>query len=161
MQFTKLIQLLSLAAAASAVSGMDSLSSPSLKHESRSERSPTLIVAYDTGYDDASRSLTAVACSDGPNGLITRYNWQTQGDIPSPYIGAADAIAGWNSPSCGTCWELSYSGKTINVLAIDHAGSGFNIALDAMNALTNGQAVALGRVEATSRQVDLSACGVA
>ncbi|KAI1483388.1 hypothetical protein K445DRAFT_318174 [Daldinia sp. EC12] len=137
MQFSKLIQLLSLAAASSAVT-----------------------VSYDTGYDDRSRSLTTVACSDGPNGLITRYGWQTQGNIPSTYIGAADAIAGWNSPSCGTCWELSYKGKTINVYAIDHAGAGFNIALDAMNALTNGQAVALGRVDATSRQVDVSACGI-
>ncbi|KAI8961811.1 Cerato-platanin [Daldinia sp. FL1419] len=137
MQFSKLVQFLSLAVASSAVT-----------------------VSYDTGYDDRSRSLTAVSCSDGPNGLITRYGWQTQGSIPSTYIGAADAIAGWNSPSCGTCWELSYQGKTINVYAIDHAAAGFNIALDAMNALTNGQAVALGRVDATSRQVDISACGV-
>ncbi|KAI0850727.1 Cerato-platanin [Daldinia vernicosa] len=137
MQFSKLIQLLSLAVASSATT-----------------------VSYDTGYDDGSRSLTVVSCSDGPNGLITRYGWQTQGNIPSTYIGAAEAIAGWNSPSCGTCWELSYNGKTINVYAIDHAAAGFNIALDAMNALTNGQAVALGRVEATSRQVDVSACGV-
>ncbi|KAI1658664.1 Cerato-platanin [Daldinia decipiens] len=137
MQFSKLVQFLSLAVASSAVT-----------------------VSYDTGYDDRSRSLTAVSCSDGANGLITRYGWQTQGNIPSTYIGAADAIAGWNSPSCGTCWELSYQGKTINVYAIDHAAAGFNIALDAMNALTNGQAVALGRVDATSRQVDVSACGV-
>jgi hypothetical protein len=36
-------------------------------------------VRYDAGYDDASRSMTAVACSDGTNGLITRYGWQTQG----------------------------------------------------------------------------------
>ncbi|KAI4866605.1 SnodProt1 [Hypoxylon rubiginosum] len=137
MQFTKLAQLLSLVAASSAVT-----------------------VSYDTGYDDDSRSLTTVSCSDGQYGLIPRYGWQTQGDIPAMYLGAADTIAGWNSPSCGTCYELSYNGKTINVYAIDHAGAGFNIALDAMNALTNGQAVALGRVDATSRQVDVSACGI-
>ncbi|KAI2470109.1 SnodProt1 [Annulohypoxylon bovei var. microspora] len=137
MQFSKLAQLLSFVAAASATT-----------------------VSYDTGYDDASRSLTVVSCSDGQNGLITRYGWQTQGAIPAPYIGGADSIAGWNSPSCGACYELSYNGKVINVLAIDHAASGFNIALDAMNALTNGQAVALGRVDATTRQVDVSACGI-
>ncbi|KAI0385058.1 Cerato-platanin [Hypomontagnella monticulosa] len=138
MQFSKLIQVLSLAAASSAVT-----------------------VSYDTGYDDASRSLTTVSCSDGPNGLMTKYGWQTQGQIPNfSFIGGADTIAGWNSASCGTCYELAYNGKTINVLAIDHAGAGFNIALNAMNALTNGQAVALGRVEATSRQVDLGACGI-
>ncbi|KAH8121386.1 hypothetical protein ACSS6W_004526 [Trichoderma asperelloides] len=118
-------------------------------------------VSYDTGYDDASRSLTAVSCSDGTNGLITRYHWQTQGQIPRfPYIGGAQAVAGWNSPNCGTCWKLTYSGKTIYVLAIDHAGAGFNIGLDAMNALTNGNAVALGRVSATASQVAVSNCGL-
>ncbi len=28
-------------------------------------------VSYDQGYDQASRSMTAVACSDGSNGIIT------------------------------------------------------------------------------------------
>ncbi|KAI8953346.1 EC5 protein [Xylaria longipes] len=118
-------------------------------------------VAYDQGYDDAGRSLTAVACSDGVNGLMTRYGWQTQGQIPRfPYIGAVAAVAGWNSAACGTCWQLKYNGRTINVLAVDHAGAGFNIALKAMNDLTNGQAVALGRVDATAVQVATSACGI-
>ncbi|PTB40952.1 uncharacterized protein TrAFT101_006103 [Trichoderma asperellum] len=118
-------------------------------------------VSYDTGYDDASRSLTVVSCSDGTNGLITRYHWQTQGQIPRfPYIGGAQAVAGWNSPNCGTCWKLTYSGKTIYVLAIDHTAAGFNIGLDAMNALTNGNAVALGRVSATASQVAVSNCGL-
>lgn len=105
--------------------------------------------------------MTAVSCSDGANGLITKYGWQTQGAIPKfPYIGAAEAVGGWNSPQCGTCWQLSYNGKSINVLAIDHAGAGFNIALDAMNALTNGQATALGRIDAQSVQVPISNCGL-
>ncbi|KAI1778946.1 SnodProt1 [Hypoxylon cercidicola] len=137
MQFSKLAQLLSLVAASSAIT-----------------------VSYDTGYDDKSRSLTSVACSDGQNGLITRYGWQTQGAIPAMYLGAADTISGWNSASCGTCYELSFNGRSVNVYAIDHVNAGFNIGLDAMNALTNGQAVALGRIEATSRQVDVSACGI-
>lgn len=38
-------------------------------------------------------------------------------------------------------------------MAIDHAASGFNIAQEAMDALTNNQAVALGRVEASVVQV--------
>lgn len=118
-------------------------------------------VSYDTGYDDAGRSLTAVSCSDGTNGLITRYGYQTQGAIPHfPHVGGAAQIAGWNSASCGTCWQLSYGGRTINVLAIDHAAAGFNIAQAAMNELTNGQAAALGRVEATAVQVAASDCGL-
>ncbi|KAL1872687.1 hypothetical protein Daus18300_004233 [Diaporthe australafricana] len=112
-------------------------------------------VSYDTGYDDAARSLTAVSCSDGANGLITRYGYQTQGAIPNfPHVGGAAAIAGWNSAS------LSYGGRTINVLAIDHAAAGFNLAQAAMNELTNGQAAALGRVEATAVQVAASDCGL-
>lgn len=138
MQFSQLLQLLSFTAAASAIT-----------------------VAYDTGYDDASRSMNDVACSDGEHGLITRYGWQTQGQVSKfPYIGAAQAVGGWNSEACGTCWQLSYGGRTINVLAIDKAGAGFNIALDAMNALTNGQAVQLGRVDAAATQVAASVCGL-
>ncbi|KAK1255330.1 hypothetical protein MKX08_009325 [Trichoderma sp. CBMAI-0020] len=118
-------------------------------------------VSYDTGYDDASRSLTVVSCSDGANGLITRYHWQTQGQIPRfPYIGGVQAVAGWNSPNCGTCWKLTYSGKTIYVLAVDHSAAGFNIGLDAMNALTNGNAVQYGRVDATASQVAVKNCGL-
>ncbi|KAF4124304.1 protein SnodProt1 precursor [Geosmithia morbida] len=118
-------------------------------------------VSYDVGYDDASRSLTAVSCSDGANGLISRYGWQTQGQVASfPFIGGVQAVAGWNSPSCGTCWSISYNGHTIHVLAVDHAASGFNIGLNAMNSLTNGLAEQLGRVEATATQVAVSECGL-
>ncbi|OJD37646.1 epl1 protein [Diplodia corticola] len=118
-------------------------------------------VSYDTGYDDASRSLTAVSCSDGTNGLITKYGWQTQGAITKfPYVGGSDTIAGWGSANCGKCYSLTYNGKTINVLAIDHAASGFNLAQAAMNDLTNNQAAQLGRIEATSAEVPLSNCGL-
>lgn len=57
-------------------------------------------VSYDTGYDNGARSLTAVSCSDGANGLITKYGWQTQKQVKKfPYIGGVQAVAGWNSPS--------------------------------------------------------------
>ncbi|KAK2012197.1 cerato-platanin [Colletotrichum eremochloae] len=138
MQLSGLVTFLSSVAAAAAIS-----------------------VSYDTGYDDGARSLTAVSCSDGTNGVMSKYGWQTQGQVAGfPHIGGADVIGGWNSPNCGTCWQLSYNGKSINVLAIDHAGSGFNIALGAMNELTNGQAAQLGRIEAQATQVGLNACGL-
>ncbi|KAK7749581.1 hypothetical protein SLS53_000157 [Cytospora paraplurivora] len=112
-------------------------------------------VSYDTGYDLSSRSLTVVSCSDGTNGLITKYGYQTQGDIPDfPYIGGADVIAGWNSAS------LTYGSNSIKVLAIDHAASGFNIGEDALNALTNNQAEALGRIDATATQLAVTECGL-
>jgi hypothetical protein len=119
-----------------------------------------ITVSYDTGYDDGSRSLASVACSDGSNGLLTK-GYSTQSSLPSfPRIGGASVIAGWNSASCGTCWSLTFNGNTINVLAVDHADQGFNIAQAAMDQLTGGQAVALGRVDASYAQVDASVCGL-
>lgn len=116
-------------------------------------------VSFDTVYDDPSVSLDEVACSDGPNGLLTK-GFTTFGSLPTKNIGGAAAVAGFNSPQCGSCWELTFNGTSINVLAIDHAGSGFNIAEGAMNALTNGQAAFLGRIDATATQVNASACGL-
>lgn len=46
------------------------------------------------------------------------------------------------------------------VLAMDSAVEGFNIAQEAMDELTGGQAVALGRVDAGYTQVDASVCGL-
>ncbi|KEY72040.1 hypothetical protein S7711_00058 [Stachybotrys chartarum IBT 7711] len=138
MQLTNLFSLAALAAAASAVS-----------------------VSFDRGYDNAGRSLTSVACSDGPNGLMTRYGWTTQGAVPRfPNIGGANTVAGWNSPQCGACYRLSYQGRSVNVLAVDSSTSGFNIALAAMNTLTGGQAEQLGRVEATVTQIQPRDCGL-
>jgi len=122
-------------------------------------------VTYDTVYDNSHGSLTTVACSDGANGLITR-GFTTFGSLPKfPHIGGAEAVTGWNSLNCGTCWELTYTNaqgqkKTINVLAIDFAQSGFNIALSAMNELTGGHAVQFGSVNVASRKVAASVCGL-
>lgn len=55
-------------------------------------------VSYDTGYDDASRALTPIACSDGANGLITKYGWANQGQVAGfPRIGGYVGVEGWNS----------------------------------------------------------------
>ncbi|KAL2107376.1 hypothetical protein VUR80DRAFT_5314 [Thermomyces stellatus] len=115
-------------------------------------------VSYDTGYDDAARSMNVVSCSDGPNGLAGQY--PTQGALPTfPNIGGVPAIAGHGSPECGSCWQLTYEGNSIYVLGIDHS-TDYNIALAAMNDLTNGNAEFLGRVEATATEVDPSLCGL-
>lgn len=55
---------------------------------------------------------------------------------------------------------MTYNGKTVYVLAVDHAGDGFNLAKAAMDDLTNGQAEALGRIDAQYAQVDVSNCGL-
>lgn len=120
----------------------------------------SVTVAYDETYDNGSQSLSTVSCSDGTYGLETK-GYTTFSSLPDfPNIGAAAAVSGWGSAECGSCWELEYNGNTIYVLAIDHAADGFNIALAAMNTLTDNQGTFLGRVTATATQVDASQCGL-
>ncbi|KAJ5519476.1 hypothetical protein LT330_008843 [Penicillium expansum] len=124
----------------------------------------TVSVSFDPKYDVGTSSLNTVACSDGVNGLVTQ-GYTDFASLPIfPNIGGAITIAGWNSPNCGKCYALHYSNgkidKTINVIAVDTAPGGFNIGLQAMNTLTNGQAEQLGRVDATYVEVEASACGL-
>ncbi|KAJ5780123.1 Cerato-platanin [Penicillium paradoxum] len=124
----------------------------------------TVSVSWDAAYDVGTSSLATVTCSDGPYGLLPR-GFTDFASLPIfPNIGGAPTIADGNSPNCGKCYELHYSfgntDKTINVIGIDSAPSGFNIGLQAMNALTNGQAERLGRIDATYVQVDDSVCGM-
>ena len=121
----------------------------------------TETLSYDTTYDDASLSLTAVACSDGPNGLITK-GYTTLGSLPTfPNVGGVYTVAGWNSAACGTCYSVTYANsQSIFVLAVDVALEGFNLSEEAMDALTGGQAANLGRVDVTVVPVDASLCGL-
>jgi hypothetical protein len=119
-----------------------------------------ITVSYDPGYDQGSRSLSSVECSDGSNGLLTK-GYTTQDSLPSfPYIGGAFTIEGWNSASCGKCYSLTWNGTSINVLAIDHVDTGFNVALAAMDKLTDNQSVHLGRIDAAWMEVPASRCGL-
>ncbi|KAF5344222.1 hypothetical protein D9756_011251 [Leucocoprinus leucothites] len=121
-------------------------------------------VRYDPVYDQKTGSLSTVACSNGPNGLLTR-GYKTFGDLPSfPNIGGASAVTGWNSAKCGSCLQLTFtnadgSTKSVNVTAIDYTASGFNIALTAMNDLTDGNGVQYGVVDVDSVEVDAAGCG--
>lgn len=75
-------------------------------------------VSYDPVYDNRDQSLDTVLCSTGSNGLETK-NFTTFGSLPNfPNIGGAEAVKGFNSPACGTCWALTYKNLTINVCVI-------------------------------------------
>ncbi|TBU41361.1 Cerato-platanin-domain-containing protein [Dichomitus squalens] len=116
-------------------------------------------VTFNQFYDDGNNSFDDVACSDGPNGLITRNNWTTLGQASGfPNIGGVFAVEGFDSDNCGTCWELTFGETMITVLAVDTAPVGFDISLQAMNALTNGNAEFFGRVLANATQVDVTSC---
>ena len=121
--------------------------------------SQTVTVSYDTTYDDPSTSLAEVACSDGPNGLLTKH-FTTFGSLPTKNIGGAAVIGGWGSAECGSCWTLTFNGISVNVLAIDHTASGFNVATATLDTLTGGQAVFDGRINAEATPADASACGL-
>ncbi|KIK59153.1 hypothetical protein GYMLUDRAFT_44905 [Collybiopsis luxurians FD-317 M1] len=121
---------------------------------------------YDPTYDNGDQSLATVACSDGSNGLLTR-GFTTFSSLPTfPNIGAFGQIKGYNDANCGTCWQVTYTNaqgqsKTLTVTAIDHAGQGLiNVSEEAMNTLTNGNAVAFGAVSVSAVQVASSVCGV-
>ena len=49
---------------------------------------------------------------------------------------------------------------SINILAIDVATPNYNIALEAMNELTDDQAISLGRAPVTAVQLPASNCGL-
>ena len=119
----------------------------------------TLRATYDTTYDNKSGSLNSVACSDGPNGLAAQF--PTFGDIPSFHFirGAFDVV--WNSPNCGSCGNLinMATGVSINITAIDSAGSGFNIAQEAFERLNGGQ-IGQGVVDVVANKISPSVCGL-
>ena len=120
----------------------------------------TEVVRFNTFYDNSQTSLNNVACSNGRNGLVTK-GFPTFGSLPSfPNIGASQAVGAWNSPLCGSCWELTYNGNTIYVTAIDTVGNGLDLSLQAMNTLTNGLAQELDSVNVQATQVDESYCGL-
>lgn len=117
-------------------------------------------VAYDTIYDNGTIPLTAVSCSDGVNGLLTK-GYKTFSALKNfPNIGSAAAVAGWNSTACGSCWKITYppTGKSINVVAVDHAAEGFALSLTALNTLTNGQGLQFGWVDATVAAATAADC---
>jgi Cerato-platanin len=122
---------------------------------------PSLILraTYDTTYDNKSGSLNNVACSDGPNGLAAQF--PTFGDISAfPFIGGAFDVV-WNSPNCGSCWNLTNmaTGVSINITAIDSAGSGFNVAQEAFERLNGGQ-IGQGVVDVVANKISPSVCGL-
>ncbi|KAF9265885.1 epl1 protein [Marasmius fiardii PR-910] len=123
-------------------------------------------VAWDSAYDDANGSMTSIACSDGDNGLITRFKFQTFSDVPSfPFVGGAPNIPSWNSPACGTCFQITYADasgftKTVNFTGIDVGGNGFVTGQHALDQLTNGRAVELGIAPVNATVISPQPCGL-
>jgi len=71
-------------------------------------------------------------------------------------VGASAEVPGWNSPQCGKCFKINYKGNNIYVTAVDHAGTGFVLSKAAMDALTGGQATAIGRITTGAAYVQVA-----
>jgi len=118
-----------------------------------------LRATFDTTFDNPTRSLNSVACSNGDNGLVSKF--PTFCDIPNyPYIGGAFDVA-WNSPNCGGCWSIANpaNGATIYMTAVDTAGAGFNMGTTAFKAL-NGGIIGQGVLDVAATKVAPSYCGL-
>jgi len=118
-----------------------------------------LRATFDTTFDNPTGSLNNVACSNGVNGLVSRF--PTFNTIPNyPYIGGAFDVA-WNSPNCGGCWSIANpaNGATIYMTAVDTAGAGFNMATTAFKALNGGQ-IGQGVLDVVATKVAPSFCGL-
>ena len=119
----------------------------------------TTSVSYDTIYDNDAVSSSSVACSN----KLFSVGFPSFGTIPTfPNIGGSSVVTGFNAPQCVTCWKLTLSKNSVFVIVIDTAGEGFNLSEEAMNTLTDGQAVKLGRVSGVNAvQMDsIEHCGI-
>jgi hypothetical protein len=120
--------------------------------------------AYSTWHPySAGDSLTSVSCSDGANGLMTRWGYQTLGPM-FPYV-AAMAGATWNSPKCGTCICLNddAGAGSVCVTVIDacgavQEGTHFDIAEAAFTELFGGAGIHAGHGFAQWQESDPSNC---
>ncbi|KAI9353002.1 allergenic cerato-platanin Asp F13 [Zopfochytrium polystomum] len=113
-------------------------------------------IAYDPYFSNGALSTAALACGSFlPAGTTT-----AAGIAGFPFIGASADIT-WNSPTCSTaCYTITYGAAAITVRAVDGCGAGFVLSLEAMDALTGGQAMALGMVMADAVLTDPAACGI-
>ena len=117
-------------------------------------------MTFDTVYT-ASESLTSLACSDGKNGLMTRWEYTDLSEM-YPYVAAFSGVEGWNSENCGNCYQI-IDVSTLNsiyVTAIDHAGKDyeFNLAEEAFTEVFGVEGDHDGHGTAVWAQADANKC---
>jgi len=71
---------------------------------------------------NAGDSLTGVACSDGANGIMTKFKYTTLSPM-FPYV-TAFSNAGWNNPTCGQCIKVTdaVTKNSVFLTVIDQCG---------------------------------------
>merc|ERR1712118_391866 len=134
-----------------------------LKKSNVSYAAPRLSYATWQPYT-ASQPLKNVACSDGANGLMTRWHYTDLSPM-FPYVTAISGLS-WNSPQCGKCFKLTNvaSKNSISVTVIDSVPAipgydmHFNIAQPAFHALFGDAGVQAGHGELTFEETDFHNC---
>jgi hypothetical protein len=112
---------------------------------------------------NAGDSLTTVACSDGANGIMTKFGYSNLSPM-YPYVTAFSG-ATWNSPNCGKCVRVQGSVATVYLTVIDQCGpppgghdAHFDIAPTAFRELFGDAGVNAGVQIANWAFVDSSMC---
>ncbi|EGX47351.1 hypothetical protein AOL_s00083g444 [Orbilia oligospora ATCC 24927] len=92
------------------------------------------VLKYDPNYSySRNLPLTSFACSDGSNGLITKFKGtvnnlsQLRSKLkPGVQVAAHKFVTSWNSPSCGACFRARNpkTNLSFNFIAIDVARDG-------------------------------------
>lgn len=121
---------------------------------------------YESRYTlSNNQQLTSFACSDGPNGLITKTGATNVAQLRTKlrtgvYITAAPSVAGWNSVNCGQCWQLRNpkNNKTISAIAVDHAAPDLVGGEDAFRALSTSGTLKEGALTVYPAEKVHSAC---
>ncbi|KAI9353007.1 Cerato-platanin [Zopfochytrium polystomum] len=114
-------------------------------------------VSYNPMYSNTQLGIGGLTCAP----YLSQFG-TTLGSVPVKpgvfYAASANLAGLWNSPNCGSCYSLSYNGKTVYVVAIDACGDGFLVSTEGLDALTGGKAVELGGVTADAQPVDKTNC---
>jgi hypothetical protein len=112
-------------------------------------------VRQDSKYDNPKALLSSTAC-----GVLAK-KYHTFDSLKSfPFIAAAQAtipqgdsdVISNPKNTCGTCWQISYQGKSVFVEVVDHIAAGFSLSSKAMTMLSGGV------LDAQVTTVDMSYC---
>ncbi|EPS43071.1 hypothetical protein H072_2885 [Dactylellina haptotyla CBS 200.50] len=140
----KFFTLATIFAAASAVSGSQ------LKYQN----------IYNSAY---SLDLNSASCSNGPNGLVTKYGTQNSQQFrtklkPGVYVAAAQAP--WGSPKCGLCWKLvgTKSQRSAYFVTVDNSAPTIVGGEDMFKALSPSKTLFEGVIEVWAYQRPQSEC---
>lgn len=118
---------------------------------------PLTKVTWNNIYDNGGQSLSSLACSQ----WASKNNFKTLSDVPGfPFVGGADVVNGTNTAQCGDCYTINdlQTGEAVSVTVVDAAGAGFVVSLEALNNVTNGEAMELGSIAADVQQAPNGKC---